>query len=109
MNISLETCFGVIQAVAIIIALASGNKDPGTKTLCFFILALATLLALAPFVDLVGAYINGRVGSILMIADGILCVLAVIRLPHRVLATLVLSTGLLMAAHAVGALGSWHF
>ncbi|MBA3846000.1 MAG: hypothetical protein H0X45_05085 [Planctomycetes bacterium] len=100
-------CAGLI-AVPAVMALASGPKDAVTRGVLIALAVIgALLIAAIPIDELESLLERFHLVLILAIAAGALAIAAVIRLPNRVLGSLILVGGLMLAARAFEVLGGW--
>ncbi len=100
-------CAGLIGVPAAI-ALASGPKDAVTRAILIALVAIAAvLIAAIPIEELEDLLQRFHLVLIFAIAAGALAIGAAIRLPNRVLGSLMLVGGLMLAARALEVLGGW--
>ncbi len=100
-------CAGLIGVPAVI-ALSSGPKDTVTRAILIALAVIAALLIAAiPIEELEDLLRRFHLVLILALAAGALAVGAIIRLPNRVLGSLMVVGGLMLAARALEVLGGW--
>lgn len=104
MNIDHLTAFGLLTAIPCMVALTR-SKDNPSRTLLGVTLALAVVIALVPVVDFLRDIINGNLLRALAAITAVLAVVVLIRIKQPVVAALVCTGGLLLAAQAFGILG----
>ncbi|MBA3687081.1 MAG: hypothetical protein H0W72_17820 [Planctomycetes bacterium] len=107
----MEMVLGLLLAVPAGIAIASGSKDALTKGVCYALVLLGGLLAVSPAIDpierlLVSSEIVTRLFGL---ALGVLGVMGAVRVPNRVIGTLLVTSGVIVAAKANGLFGGWAF
>jgi hypothetical protein len=107
----IEALLGALLAIPAAVAIASGAKDGLTKGLCWALVVLGTLLALAGPVDPIGDVLtsNDIVTRVFGIALGVLGVAAAVRVPNRIIGTLLVTSGVMAAMRVTGLLGGWSF
>jgi hypothetical protein len=108
LSIPLESVLGAALAIPAIVCLVSGEKDPVTRTLCISLVVIGALLALAPPIDPVENLLHDwKLVLPLEIAAGVLGIFACARIGNRVVRTLLVSAGSLLALRGVDLLGGW--
>ncbi len=107
----MESLLGLAVAVPAGIAIASGAKDRLTKGVCYALVVLGVVLFLAAPVEAVEDVIRSSrlVTQLFCLLIGVLCVIAAVRLPNRIIGTLLVSCGAVIAAKGTGLLGGWAF
>ena len=97
MSIPLLTTLGALQLVPSIVGLASGAKDPGTRSVLIASAIVAAVIALEPYVGIIDRLVDGNVALILGLVAAVLGVVIAVRVPNRVIGTLTATAGCLIA------------
>ena len=105
MSIALVTALGALQAIPSIVALASGAKDAGTKTVLIAGAVVSGVLALTPYVDPLDDLIEGSAFKLLTLLAAGLGIATAVRVQNRVIGALAVTGGCLLALRAWGVVG----
>ncbi len=105
MSIPLFTALGALQAIPSVIALASGAKDAGTKSVLIAGAVISTVLALERYVGPLHDLIGGSAFRLLALLAAGLGVATAMRVPNRVIGTLAVTAGCLLALVAWDVVG----
>ncbi len=105
----LESVLGLLIAIPAGMAIVSGAKDGLTKGICYALVALGLMLFLAAPVEPIEDLLRSSriITRLFGIAVGILGVMAGVRIPNRIIATLLVTAGVLVAARTNDLLGGW--
>ncbi len=99
MHLDHLTAFGLLTAIPCIIALTR-SKDNASRTLLGVTLAMAMLVALVPVVGFLREIINTNLLRALAAVTAVLAIIVATRVQLPVIAALVCTGGLLLAAQA---------
>ena len=96
-SIALATALGALQAIPSIIGLASGAKDPGTKTVLIAGAVVSGVLALERYVGPLHDLIHGSAFRLLALVAAALGIATTVRVQNRVIGALAVTGGCLLA------------
>ncbi len=97
----LITVLGGLLAVPCVIALTQGNER-ATKAFAVAGALIGLWLGLHPYVDFIKEMTSGTLHQVLGILALVLAVIIAIRLKHQILGTLIITSGVLIAALSLG-------
>ncbi len=108
MQLTVDLVCASLICVPAVMALASGPKGVVTRGVLVALAVIgALLIAAIPIDELESLLERFHLVLILAIAAGALAIAAIIRLQNRVLGSLILVGGLMLAARAFEVLGGW--
>ena len=106
----METVLGLLAAIPAGVAIASGVKDGATKGICVALMVLGLVLAVSPVIDPIEDVVKAwRLAIPLALALGVLGIIGAVRIQNRIIGTLLVTSGVIAAAKAIGLIGGWAY